>query len=85
MSVSPFDHPKYNDNEQRCGENDEPCVICGKPIKDKERAKWLRVVDGGDRFATSDEVVDEAGDMGSYPIGSGCLRKHRKELATFMK
>ena len=81
MTVTPFSHPRYADNEEHCTVDETPCVVCGKPIKNEEKAKWIRVVDGGARFAGPDETIeDEAADMGCFPIGPGCLRKHRKEL-----
>lgn len=83
MSVRPFRHPKYDDNKQRCREGEDPCVMCGKPVKYNDRIKWVLVVDGGSRFGNPHENVDPAGDMGFFPVGPGCWRKHRQELQAF--
>lgn len=80
MSVTPFSGPKYTENSDKCQdpEVESPCVICGRPIKRGKEAGWLRVVDGGMRFASGLEEVDSSGDMGYWPIGKTCLKNHKE-------
>ncbi len=63
--------PKYSARTAEGTYGDE-CAICGR--RTKPDAAHARVVDGGTRFATPDEVADEAGDMGFFPIGSECAK-----------
>jgi hypothetical protein len=58
-----------------------PCVVCGKPTK-TDKARHIHLHLGGTHAVTEREAdeLNEAGqedaDMGAYPIGSCCLRKH---------
>ena len=78
--MKPFSHPKYSENQDRCGDY-LPCVVCGKPVKSPD-APAVRVLDGGDRFATeveaAQDAADPAGDMGCFPVGPDCAQKLRK-------
>lgn len=74
--ITPRTHAKYRDNAERATVAAPPCAVCGKPVVVAVTTRWARVVDGGARFAPRDEVVEEAGDMGCWPVGRGCLRKH---------
>jgi len=77
--MEPFSAPSYRHNRQRCKGNEMPCAHCGKGcVKPWKLA--VRVVEGGARYATKDEVegrvaVDEGGDMGCWPVGGGCAVK----------
>ena len=85
MIPKPFSGIRYHENEDKCTEDQEPCVICGKGLDKHKVRGWLRVVDGGLRFAARDEEVESDGAMGWFPIGSGCLRKHKKDLADLVE
>ena len=78
----PFDHPDFRKNQSRITRG-VPCAVCGKEVETdakgtplSPRTRMIRVVDGGARFASPTEVVSEAGDMGYFPVGSECLRRH---------
>jgi hypothetical protein len=81
--IQPFSHPNYGKNSDLCGPDDTPCVICGCPVKTKSDAVWLVVGDGNSRFLTKEEAA-KSEDSGAWPIGAGCLRKYRKDLAPFL-
>ena len=51
-----------------------PCCVCGRNVPS---VTWRArvVMDGGYRFAMPDEVVDEARDLGGFPVGSECRKK----------
>lgn len=51
-----------------------PCVVCGREVRAPFPA-MVHVVDGGGTVATDDESVEEASDLGCYPVGPGCLRR----------
>lgn len=69
--------PKYQARVEN-GSTGTECVLCGKQTSRNGRSNGttihVRVVDGGGRFATPDEVVDARGDMGYFPVGSECAK-----------
>lgn len=81
--LMPFSHPKYHENEGRCGPDETPCALCGCPVKKESKAVWIMVGDGNTRFLTPDEW-DKVDDAGAWPIGSGCYRRHKKELERYV-
>lgn len=69
----PFGHPKHKANAGLCKGNEMPCAWCGKPIDTDHASYWVRIVDGGGRFATRDDPPDTgAGEMGAHPLGGRC-------------
>ena len=62
--------------EEYRGDGD-PCVICGKPVKQDGKSHWIRLGGGGSYAVTNAEAAaDPAGDLGAYPVGPTCWRKH---------
>lgn len=53
-----------------------PCVICGLPVS-KPRFYCHMIGGGGVALHPADEAEyqPDGGDMGSYPVGSDCLRR----------
>ncbi len=76
MSVEIKRSPHYRKNVRRCQGDDTPCYICGKPIK----GEWDHVIhvgEGGVLAVTEEEAKsDPMGDMGCFPVGSGCWQLH---------
>lgn len=72
----PFSHPdcEKNQNKSHRGAHGA-CCLCYAPVRSKPGG-YLRVVEGGARFADPTEPEDTNDDLGLWPIGSGCLRKH---------
>lgn len=64
-----------------------PCAICGKAVREDHPA-WVRVRAGGSEFAprgwSPSTPAEEAGDLGMHPVGSGCARRYRADLAPFI-
>jgi hypothetical protein len=60
----------------------EPCIICGKKIKNPKFGHWLRLIDGGEIITDDDENArpseNAAGEMGWYPCGPDCYKKFLK-------
>lgn len=71
-------NPDHHEQEQRIKDNltMTPCIICGKGI----REPWPHTVHlyMGATLVTEEEAktIDESGDLGGWPIGNDCLRKH---------
>jgi len=69
--------PDYDKNRYY-GIPDSPCVVCGRPCPNPRF--MLHYWDGG--YAVTEQEAqaldrdDPGGDLGMYPIGSDCLRKH---------
>ncbi len=53
------------------------CFICGRGLTEKalDSAWFVHLADGGAVIVQSDAEVDEDGDMGWFPVGSGCAGK----------
>lgn len=54
------------------------CICCGKGIKDIEKSKRIRVVDGGKFYTEDEQELDPYGDMGWFPIGNTCYKKYKE-------
>lgn len=80
--TEPFSHPDYSKNADRCPPNVEPCVICGKPVRNKDAVYLIVSLSSGSFILPKDEASTP--DAGGFPIGEGCLRKHRKELVPYL-
>lgn len=68
--------PNYHKNMEKAG--DAPtCVICGRGIT-SANPRMVHVHCGGWTLVTEDEAthLDPAADMGLFPIGPECLRRH---------
>lgn len=62
-------------SENYNGQGSTPCLVCGKPVKNP--VYFLHVVDGGASIIKPDETWDnEAADLGLYPLGADCKKKH---------
>lgn len=56
-----------------------PCIVCGLPVDMRSNPFVLHVCEGGNVAVDADPPYighDDAGCLGSYPVGSGCLRAH---------
>lgn len=68
--------PDHVANSQRV-HGAEPCVVCGRGIKDPTRAKWLHMNTDGYAISKSEAAsIGPDHDQGSFPIGPDCLRNH---------
>ncbi len=81
-TIKPFSGPCYEKNSDRCKDGETPCALCGKACKGDERDA-VHVIEGGAEFATQAqhegaEAINDAGDMGEWPVGSSCAKKLRK-------
>ena len=79
-------------NRKRYGQSSGyPCLVCGKPCKDDGKAVWVYLHDGGGTIVTADEYEarNAAGhddeQLGAYPIGPDCYRKHKAVLAPYVQ
>jgi hypothetical protein len=70
-------HPRYSENKDKFSKpNAQPCVVCGKAVT---KPRWMvHVHDGGLSLVTEKEAktMDESEDLGAYPLGNDCYRKH---------
>ena len=76
MQQLPSTPHDYYKNMEKAG--DLPtCVICGRGIK-AEHPRMVHVHDGGLAVVTNEEAatMNDAADLGLYPIGPECLKKH---------
>jgi hypothetical protein len=68
-------HENFSKNADKCGDA-MPCVVCGKPCPTSPFS--VHVHGGGSDLVTEEEAknLDDAGDLGWYPIGRNCLKQH---------
>ena len=72
------------------GQGGYPCLVCGKPCTDDGKAVWVWLHEGGSVLVDREEGERlnregrGAADLGGYPIGPDCFRKHRAKLAPFV-
>jgi hypothetical protein len=76
-----LDYREYRSSEWKvrfgsCPDGLTPCLLCGKPVKTPRY--WLHEHEGGGVVVTEAEAatLDEQSDMGMWPIGADCLKKH---------
>jgi hypothetical protein len=75
MVEIPYNPNRIKNQEQRENKDAYPCIVCGKAAG---KSPWMvRVVNGGTDIGTDEEGdADPSSDLGYYPIGTDCLRKH---------
>lgn len=68
---------RRNENYREATGEEPPCIICGRPIIDEDAAHWIHVGNGGSHAVTEAEAAaDPTGDLGFYPVGPHCWRRH---------
>ena len=72
---------EYEKHEQRCKDDETPCCVCGRGIKNAKAAGMIHMHNGGWYAVTETEaaklkVTMPGGDLGFWPIGADCLRRH---------
>jgi hypothetical protein len=79
-------HPNYHKNSDGMPGECLPCVVCGKPIKMDTARYTVHLHDGGSVLVTEAEAatMDPSADLGCYPIGADCLRRH-PELRSYVQ
>jgi hypothetical protein len=73
-----------------------PCLVCGAPVK-KGSGVMVHLHMGGGTIVTQEEAAawearcaadpewtSDSGDLGGYPIGPACYRKHKKVLKPYV-
>lgn len=70
-----IDVPVSDHYEYRATGDEYPCVICGAGCG-VEPMWFVHLVSGGVQLAAPGVEEDPSDDMGLYPIGPECLRKH---------
>ena len=70
----PLDDVRSNDyskNEKKC-KGCDPCLICGKPIKNISKAKQIQLLTNGN-IVSSNQEFDNS--QGLFYVGSDCAKK----------
>lgn len=73
--VRPFSGKNFVRNSERVRGDQQPCAICGKPVKEPKTAAWAVIVDGGSAWGNDTSDPSHPGYMGGYPVGADCHRK----------
>jgi hypothetical protein len=66
----------FCEQAEKCKDAVQPCIVCGKPAPTTPFS--IHVHCGGGTAVTEEEAakLDEGADLGMYPIGRNCLKKH---------
>ena len=56
--------------------NQEPCIICQKPLNITEKTKYVHLLTSGE-IINSDDHIDS---QGLFPIGNDCCKKFPKQF-----
>lgn len=69
-------HESFSKNTEKIKGDAMPCVVCGKPCPTSPFS--VHVHGGGSDLVTEEEAksLNDAGDLGWYPIGRNCLKQH---------
>jgi hypothetical protein len=54
--------------------NHTPCLVCGRPIKDESKSKWVHLLTSGQLINTQDDSK-VSNSQGFFPVGSECAKK----------
>jgi len=61
----------YKVNAKRCGKK-QPCLICGKAIKDESKAKYVQLLTNGNIVSSTEKFENS---QGQFPVGTDCAKK----------
>jgi hypothetical protein len=64
---------EYQNNIDRLGEYANTCFICGKLIKNMEKAKYVHYLTNGNIISYGGDDVENS--QGFFPVGSDCAKK----------
>ena len=76
LDLRPLTPKDYHKNLSKAGVL-PTCAICGRGIK-ATNPRYVHIHNGGRAVVTDEEAstLDPVADMGVFPIGPECLRKH---------
>ena len=58
------------------GDEVTPCIICGRPVKDKQ-AIFVEITTGAEWFDKTRHTENDS--QGAFPVGPSCHRKFRNK------
>ena len=74
--------------ERKIKGNQMPCLLCGRGVGDGFKAKWFWLHGGGGILITTKQDAEDLGggaaDLGAYPVGPDCYRRHKTILKPFV-
>jgi len=85
-----YDADAHERNQHKVKGDEVPCLVCGKGCKDNGKAVWVHLHEGGSVIVDEEEAdrLNAEGhsnaDLGGYPIGPDCYKKHKAKLQPFV-
>jgi hypothetical protein len=77
--------PNYRKNVAAYTAFSEPCIVCGKAIKDANRVRYLAITIYMEALLPSEiDTYPSDKQQGCFPIGPDCARKH-PELKPYLR
>lgn len=89
IKVQRSTHYERNTERYPCRAGEDPCLVCGKPIKQANQHHMVHLHNGGWTAVTEAEAAEldardhakgVTADLGGWPIGPDCLRQHPELL-----
>lgn len=65
--------PNYEANIERYGDHSDTCFICGKRIKNMEKAKFVHYLTNGNIVSHGGDDIENS--QGFFPVGNDCAKK----------
>jgi hypothetical protein len=66
----------HSDNNYNFKNNQEPCIICNKPVTISEKTKFVHMLTSGEII----NIEDHDDSQGLFPIGNECCKKFPKNF-----
>jgi hypothetical protein len=69
-------YQKFIRNQERCGSDETPCIVCGKGCKNPQ---WMVHLSDGGMYIVTEQEAQEMNDnleMGWWPVGTDCYRNN---------
>jgi len=82
MIEIPF-NPDFSEQMDRTNSHgDHPCIVCGRKCRNPRYQVYVN--SGFSHILNTEEIAQDEGEMGWFPVGPDCLKKH-PELRSYVR
>jgi hypothetical protein len=83
-------NPDHHLQDEKNGVGQTPCIICGRGVREPWKYTvhmyWGTTLVTAEEIATlSNDELPENADLGMWPIGADCLKKHPEIIPYLLK
>ena len=65
--------PNYEENLERYGDGSDSCFMCGKKIKNMDKARYVHYTTDGNIISYGGDDIENS--QGLFPVGIDCAKK----------